>query len=844
MKIIIHQSICGEVNKAWGLIKTTLPDVSIAKSIAFRTDLQDQTSGVSWDPAIRGFPEGDFFLIMRTFEDKAIDVRPGRKFSHVLLIDKKEIVGIDSIEQIISLLPKEVNKNMLLEPISIEITSSNSVGISDIIQGKFNKLIHGYININSYKNTLIWIGQEGFDTAIIELWKRLTVTERQSFQFGILFNNDHKGTNQISLIAVPESVQSKFIKSDFFIIRKNDNHEPTDLIEQLLIGDASVQERISSFEKTIGSKSLSREDIAIVAKGIDTFELIDSVKDLKKLNTLSHIVARYSPSDEKGTDFKQRLLSNIIQLAESAKFSDLNVLRNFKTESFKNSKKTLSTALIDWMKKYVFSIENKSVGYTSFFEQVKKSNPTWWDKVITQELEFYLGAAQASKIAIVYSWLIESPSILSIIKSFIDRSKNAESCFIEKLPKKISKEFIEELQEFSINNDWLILYAHLLNIQFDLGTALTELFKIDRDQSYFEAIEIITTGKNKKLIINYAIETGEYRMILLAGKLCNSFPQYLSEIDILDNNWQLIWLTSIKNGNNVETGLNEPQKEIFKLFNSIINGNFISEELLEIISQSQFGNILLYPNKEYLWNQLSLNVKNNFLIKTSAALLRQLSENSTTEIPNDSILTNYISHAGISDFLYFNKNNIKSVITIFEKFTQLPDEHLRNYLNNFSGKINGIEATQLGKLVIRRRFIGSAYVINDKATKNNNWRYALIECHHLLDFITRGLIAISGIISKVSIPTDEWWQSAEELIVELYPNTSLVTIWKKAGGKESDLIMNTSAANAWSDVLYKLRRNHFKDVTMNALLNEIKKQYGNISKFKLIYDLRKTYIKT
>src|SRR3546814_7387363 len=101
--------------------------------------------------------------------------------------------------------------------------------------GKFNKLIHGYININSYKNTLIWIGQEGFDIAVIELWKRLTLIERQNFQFGIAFNNDHKGADGISLIAVPESVQSKFVKSDFFIIGKNDNHEPTELVEQLLI---------------------------------------------------------------------------------------------------------------------------------------------------------------------------------------------------------------------------------------------------------------------------------------------------------------------------------------------------------------------------------------------------------------------------------------------------------------------------------------------------------------------------------------------------------------------------------------------------------------------------------
>jgi len=845
VKVIIHQSVCGEVNKAWGLIKTTLPDVNIARSIAFRTDLQDQTSGINWEPAIRGFSEGDFFLIMKTFEDTSLDVRRGRKFSHVLMIPKKEIVGIDNIEQIISLLPQEINKSTDLEPISIEMPSSDAVSIPDAIRRKFNKLIHGYINISSYKNTLIWIGQEDFDTAVIELWKRLTAIDRQNFQFGIAFNNDHKGTNLISLIAVPESVQSKFVRSDFFVIGKNDNHEPTELIEQLLIGDASVQQRISNFEKAIESKSLSREDIALIAKGIDTFEHVDSVRDLKKLNTLSHIVAQYAPSDKQGTDFKQRLLNRIVQLAESANFSDLNILRHFKTENFKNSKKTLSTALIGWMKKRILSIENKSVGYTSFFEQVKKSNLNWWDKVITQELESYLGTLQAYKIATVYAWLLESSSILSIIKSFIDKSKNAESYFIEKLPKKISEELIEELQGFSISNNWLRLYAHLLDRQFELGTALTELFKIDRDENYFEAIEVIIAGKDDNSIIDYAVNTGEFRMVKIAGKICCNAPKHLKKMDVLNANWQLIWAETIENGNQIDAGLKEPEKEIHELFDHLIGGNAVSEKLIDKISRSEFGNLLTYPKRANLWEKLPVSIKDNFLIKTSATLLEQLSKNSTIEIPNDTVLSEHISRKGIADFLYFNRNNIKSVIPIFEKFPQLSDYNLRDYLNNFSGQISAIDATQLGKLIARKRFSSSAYAINAKASKHNNWKYTLAECHHLLDFITKGLLLLAGTLSSVDITEDQWWQSAEELIVELYPNgTSLTTIWKKAGGKESELLTKGTSSEIWSDVLYKLRKGHFKEITMNDLLKEVKKQYGNNQKFKIIYDLRKSFIKT
>lgn len=220
------------------------------------------------------------------------------------------------------------------------------------------------------------------------------------------------------------------------------------------------------------------------------------------------------------------------------------------------------------------------------------------------------------------------------------------------------------------------------------------------------------------------------------------------------------------------------------MFDHLIGGNSVSERLIDKISRSEFGNLLLYPNRAILWGKLPLSVKDNFLNKTSSTLLEQLSKNSTIEIPDDTVLLDHISRKGVFDFLYYNRNNIKSVIPVFEKFSQLSDNNLRDYLSNFSGQIDAIDATRLGKFIAVRYFSNSAYTINSKASKTNNWKYALAECHHLMDFITKGILSFSGILSTVKISTDQWWQSAEELIIELYPNgTSLTTIWKKAGEK-------------------------------------------------------------
>ena len=221
MKIVVHQSLCGEKNKAWELLKTTMQDFGIAKSLAFKADLQEQTGGIHWIPAIRGFVEGDYFLIIKTFEDTSTEVRRGRKFSHVLIIHKGEIIKIDNLQPILNLLHGKIDKETSIELISIDVKLIETIiEHKPSFQGRFNKLAHGYLNIKEYSNTIIWFGQEDFDLSVVELWKRLNIDERKNFRFGISFHNDGIGSENVNLIAVPESIQSKFIKSGFFFAEK------------------------------------------------------------------------------------------------------------------------------------------------------------------------------------------------------------------------------------------------------------------------------------------------------------------------------------------------------------------------------------------------------------------------------------------------------------------------------------------------------------------------------------------------------------------------------------------------------------------------------------------------
>ena len=134
-------------------------------------------------------------------------------------------------------------------------------------------------------------------------------------------------------------------------------------------------------------------------------------------------------------------------------------------------------------------------------------------------------------------------------------------------------------------------------------------------------------------------------------------------------------------------------------------------------------------------------------------------------------------------------------------------------------------------------------MVFSKSNQYNNWRLALAECYTLLNFFTQMSIAWTGLIKNVNITSDQWWESVEEIIIDLYPNaTSLVTLWKKAGGDEADLLMNATPRNVWGDAIHNLRANKFTKIDMCSLLKQIKKNYGENEKFKIIYKLRKNYL--
>lgn len=841
MEIIINQILCGEDEKGgYGLLKHSLSDLKLAKKLTFNTDIQEQTGENYWESAIRGFLVDDYYLIMKTFPDKSSNVRPGRVFSHVFVISKTDLVNIQDIKPILELLPENINKEIIVEPILYKQVRDIEIEVPLHFHERFNKVIHGYVNVQDYSKTIIWVGIENFDLALSHFWKVLPIEEKQSLNFGLNFNADAIPKGKLNLISIPENIESKFLKKGFCLIRKNDNYVLKEIFEQIIAGDPKANERISNFKNIIQTGDLTRDAVNKIGKVLNTFENIDSISDLKKLNTLSHVVAEYSPLKDKGVPFKEKLLDKICDLVSTCDVSELHIIKTFKINSFESSEGKLSQSINTWLANHLFSEkETRKKNHSPLFEKLNGSSiVNWWTINIKHQLDIFLSSISPDKASTVFNWLQQDISILELIEPTIDKSSESENSFVLQVKKSINKSNFQNLVSFALNRNWLKFHAKLMTLEYSFEQALTNQLVVDYQVEYLDGVKEIIATTSSNSVINFAINNGDNRLIQICGEYCRKDSSLLANLDVLNFNWQSIWYYSILNGNNLSDGIIELQDKVFILLDSIVDRSSFYLNLLEKISVTEFGNILYYPNREKIWSFIPNNIRANFLNKTSTAVLHKISTDTTTDIPEDKELGDFIISNGITDFLYFNKSNLKVILPIFMTFKQLPENILKDYINNFKGNIDVIDATQLGKLVLKRNYKSVAHVIYQVSYSNIQFRISLKECYELLDVVDRFWAWSKGLVSNVTITENEWWNAFADLCHRLYPSGPKdYRIWERADGDESDLITHSTGKDTWNAILKKLRFGGCDEVSPKKLIKKMLDDYKKNEELKTLKDL-------
>lgn len=724
MKITIHQVICGEKNKGWDLLSSSLTDTIVARKIAFKADLQDTPpTGINWEPVLRGFKSDDNFVFIKTFPDLSEDVRKGRVFSHCLIISLKDLQYLDDINLILALFKTEIDKNLETKPIIVETVNNNKYQIPEELNGRFNKVIKAFLKFNEQEGTIVWVGQNHYEDALKRYWQLLSQSEREKFNFGINFNSNQIPSGTINFITIPSSLENKFANSAICLVSQNDSVELTDFSEQFLAGEVTANKKLDSFLKEIGSRIISRNEIDMVAKGLKTYDKLHQIDDLKLLVTLANIIIELSPDPLKGRNIKKQVTERICAVVEKINQKDLILMKTFKVDYFEGSKYQISNAINLWMKTNAFDIEsNRSNDYSELIKLVYQTtvkDSTWWHSNIKKQIRDFICNLNNTSVVVFYSWLLKDIDVLALLEKDINKSADSEKLLTDNLPKKIETNdtWLNDIKKFAAKYNFFRLYASIIRVQFTFKKSITELLLIDKEEDHFEGIQILTEKIPESEIITSALELSDKRLITISGKLCYENPILLNHIDLTIPVWINIWAQAIEQGNKLEDGIINIENKIGDIFNLILNGGTVNEILLSKISESPYSSILKHPQRNLLWRKFNNKHKHPILNATFSDLIDN-STNASWSNQTLDIKDEILRHENLPFIL--KKSSTRNVLWLFNNTQGFGEGRLIEFLNARFESFSSSDCSTLGIIINKGRYESAFNLINGTLIKKNS----------------------------------------------------------------------------------------------------------------------------
>lgn len=719
MKIIVHQAICGQVSDGgFGCINSTLNDSALAKSIGFKSDLQDPYGDVPWFPAIRGFLLNEHFLFIKTFADKSPEARPGRNFSHVLVINKKDLSALTNLQVLFQYFLPKVDKTYVLEPISIDSGAKQIVILEENLNKRFNKVIHGIHKIGDYKNTLIWVGQDDYELAISKLWQVLTIDQKHELNLGINFNVDAIKKDKLNFVTVPDTVENKFLKTEYCVIRKADVHELKEFSEKFLAGDESASEKIQDFSETIESKKLNISEIEIASKVISTFENLDETKDFRKLLTLANVTATFSPDCNKGKEFKDKLIKSIIATFNVTPAEDFYLLRMFKTNSFLNSQKEIETAIADWIEtNTVNEALSKKANVISYLKLCfNEQEQNWLSKSSIKKVNGIFAKITKEKVTIIYDWFTQFNDLFKKIS--VGANKENDVLFSDGLAKSYTIEQLKSLTNLAEANNWFTMLAKLYRRQHKFKEAVNMFLKINSDNKNTTGFDELLANISEQEIVQVSIDENEIRLINISARLCNKNSLLLSQLDAKQYPWLKIWSQTIKLGNKLEDGIKDIQLKIYEILNLLLGGGSVDEILLDKIAESSYSSILKHPQRKLLWNKFTNKQKQPILNATFSDLVGSVVNNGWS-LQNTDIKDEIMRHENLSYILKMSSTH--NVLWLFNNTYGLGEGKLIEFLNSRSESLSSSDCSELGLIINKGRYSSAFNLINSSLiSKNSN----------------------------------------------------------------------------------------------------------------------------
>lgn len=802
----IGQAYYGDIGKSHGSIASTFRDSDLNSFLTAFTDRPGAiAAGMVMEPYLSGIRFGSKFIFTKTFPDLTA-ARGGMVFTHVLIVELSDIAYLKDFRDVLKYFVGAISNQTELEPITFAPSIDKNNEIQEFVPLYIQKILNNIIADN--QPVVFCGGLTSFEEALCAIWPGLPLELRKNFSFTAGFSPSSLDTTK-TIIYFQENLKTILRNSVFIDDEQLQNVKIESEIEKFVF----CKNADNLFEEFINDLSIQLSDWATVRLAVKAFQLyqrIDLDLSQDEIRLLVRNVAKISPESSSGRVIKNKIIGKFSDVISLDQNSNIKSLSNLALDGFSEGKNSIGSAIEKFINK-AFHSENdfQCDSMDELLKLTEEHKSEWWRNAVLSG--FSAVFSKVKSVSSINAWKIFLKPESSMVKllSFIAVDKDIEKVFIEFMPKSINSKTAEKIALSIRDKNWFLLHADLLLHYLSAVEATKVQIEYERNahSALFEGSNLLLKKLSDAELLTLALDVADDLLIKEYAERAITKPYLLKVLDAGHSVWLKIWSESLKTTKNITYGVEKLDSILGKVVSLIEKGTAIPEPILLLFSESEFSDLSGYENRQYIWRNLPVAYLKTFQQATAIGCMEKILKGLLTADELESEISAIVSSDDfISNFLSENRSNMSAVLVVFSSIQGLKDRHLSDYIYYFNENLTELESSQLGNVVLEKKFAISARQIFEKAKRNHQYRIALNNCKSLVNFSFYDNL-IYGNLFGGQVSADAIYTEILSKAISMYPQgPEHNDVWNRAGGDISKFSNQSSREENWRHGVTLLRK--------------------------------------
>jgi hypothetical protein len=695
--------------------------------------------------------------------------------------------------------------------IGAQATDGASTGLSQLTCG-----IANHAGGNG-KLPAVVIGQDGFDTAMFEVWSAAPPELRPTILFSLSFGPNDTVDRRLVAVCTPKEMTTRWTGYD--IVSGND--EPvTNLGATMLNVGVGRSVRALAYDIGLSLKSLDDLNFAnrayLLWKSAETTqEHIDSIR----------LLAAKSGAIPADSDLKMEALRRVASQYESWAAADVLSMRNLNLSSF-SSAGELWGRVEEWASTLGSHARISPAEVGRILADAIRDNavPEWCERIIAGTQEAFATTPNPSSSLVQALWqaLSISPAHTADLLNLFSATPTL-SAFTRQGPDKIEPNTAEHIaKEAAEKGHWDVAGVAMSRCE-DLTWATKRLLQL---RPPIDSVEGALVGLLARAeppdVIRVALAADHPVLVHLAGAQVAGRPSLLATFDWRSPVWFEILVASLQRNNDALNYLPGYPAQLINMIEREAQAQ--DTRIWNAISKTSLGNLLQLSNRARAWDVIPSAPKAQLLEQTVNAWLADFEAlASPVAKPEVALLEAIQAKANEpGQLLRISLRSPASFVTYMDQIFSGSDDTARDIVEEIGrhlpqNHLDSTAAEKLGEVILQRGWVKTASKIASLAATRRDFLPIAQACQPMLNPLERFALFLQ-FGSQMSISDDEAWEVLESEAAALYPaGPSDQEVWSRSSGKNADLANDANGRAQWHRCLKDVRRG--KGPTANRLIH-------------------------